>query len=957
MAVPNSTLRREFLGWDEPSLQEAARRLCTHYRRSDALDLDRVIIVVPGQRAGRRLQELLAFLAEDENLQLTPPQVVTEGGLPEKLYSPKLPFADEVVQHLAWAIALRDLPAQEREHIVPQPPADGDTLRWLELGKVIGRVHVELAADGLDFAAVEMKGPNLGHYTESDRWKALGTVQKRYLQLLDQRKLWDKQTARLKAIEYGETHTDCDIILLGSVDLNTTLRQMLDRIAERVTAYVVAPEALADSFDRYGCLVPSAWCNARIPLSDEQLREVDGPAEQADAVTRWLSQLGGQFSKDEVAIGVPDESLVPQLQRQLEQCGTRARWVEGVRLGETGPFRLLNAAVRFAAARRYEDLAELLRHPEVEDWLGKRRAEPKSGRGGGAVSLPAQLDEFYNTHLPSRVRGAQDISDYPDWPDLAPAVKCIDTWLDRASSKHPLRAWGDIFRAILSAVYGGRTLRLDAPADEALHGTIRRILDACDRLASIPEALDIAPLSADEAFQVALGPLADETLPPPADSDALEILGWLELSLDDSPALIVTSFNEGFVPRSAGADAFLPDRLRRQLGLLHNERRYARDAYATSVLCHSRKELRLLIARRDTAKDPLEPSRLIFACADEKLIGRAKRFFGAQKAEVCSRRPVLAWGGPIPERSSFEVPRPAPLGARPQHFSVTEFKEYLACPYRYYLHRICKLVAIDDAARELDGGAFGTLLHRTLGIFGRDAGGTRDEDREQVIFTFLADQLSTLAERIYGPDQRRPAIWLQLEQARHRLRAFAARQSELRRTGWRIIYAEDEEKDRLSAPFVVDDEPVTLVGRIDRIDYHESERKIRIVDYKTADRARSPEETHRAGEKWTDLQLPLYRHLWRTAIEVPAACAIEVAYFNLPKTEDKKAIVVAQWDDAIFAESDDVARWIVRCVREEAFWPPVYPAPDYSDDLAAICLDNVIAGPALADETEGGSRE
>src|SRR5262249_30337174 len=152
--------------------------------------------------------------------------------------------------------------------------------------------------------------------------------------------------------------------------------------------------------------------------------------------------------------------------------------------------------------------------------------------------------------------------------------------------------------------------------------------------------------------------------------------------------------------------------------------------------------------------------------------------------------------------------------------------------------------------------------------FGRDPDGPRDSDREKDIFDYLADQLNTLAERTYGPDQRRPVIRLQLEQARCRLRVFAARQAELRQQGWRIIYAEDDEdeKCRLVTAFAVDEESITLVGRIDRIDRHESERKIRILDYKTADHPRKPEQMHLSGEKWIDLQLPLYRHLWHVAV-------------------------------------------------------------------------------------------
>src|SRR5438105_15951071 len=89
MSKTHSAIRREFLGWDKLALPEAARRIAQRYVDGPTLDLDNVVIVVPGQRAGRRLQELLAFHSEDEKLLFTPPRIVTVGCLPEILYTPK----------------------------------------------------------------------------------------------------------------------------------------------------------------------------------------------------------------------------------------------------------------------------------------------------------------------------------------------------------------------------------------------------------------------------------------------------------------------------------------------------------------------------------------------------------------------------------------------------------------------------------------------------------------------------------------------------------------------------------------------------------------------------------------------------------------------------------------------------------------------------------------------------
>jgi RecB family exonuclease len=945
-----SPIRREFLGWDRPALPTAAERLAAGYRQGQVLDLSSLIVVMPGQRAGRRLRELLVFLAEDQRLRLTPPQVVTEGALPEMLYTPKQPFADDIVQDLAWAQALRYLPSEQRRYVVPNPPADGDTLRWQELGDVFRRLHTELAADGLDFEDARSAGPQLPNFVETDRWDALANLQQHYLRLLDRQSMWDKQTARLKAIEFGEITSDRDIVLLGAVDLNRTLRQMLDMVAGRVTAYVVAPAELADRFDAHGCLIPAAWGDAVIPLRDEQLQQVDGPVDQADAVTSWLVDLGGRFRNDQLAIGVADEALVPQLQRQLEQCGVHGRWAEGVRFTESAPYRLLVAAVQYAAGHGYRELAALLRHPDVEEWLLTSPAAAKS--------LPAQLDLFYNRRLPRHVRAGAMLPSDEDWPDLGPAIERIEAWLKETSASHPLREWSGHFRKILGTIYGGRDLEMNKPADEVLHRSIGLILRQCDILAALPESLDPVNVRGEDALQIALGPVRKQFLPPPADPEAVEILGWLELPLDDSHALVVTSFNDGYVPQSTGVDAFLPDRLRHELHLEHSERRYARDAYATSVLCHAREDLRLIFARRNTNNDPMFPSRLIFACADDAMVRRAGQFTGQQEVPTVRRRPPLSADGSILPKSKFKVPLPIATGAKPDRIAVTRFKAYLACPYRYYLRHVRKLEAVTDAAEEMDGSAFGTLLHGALSALGHNAAAPRQGAREEELFEFLNERLHAVAKEKYGAEGQRAVIRLQLAQARARLKAFAAKQTELMRGGWRIVYTEtsDKNRDGLSAPFAVDDGSINLVGSIDRIDYHDDTRVLRILDYKTGDKAQKPNKTHHDGEQWIDLQLPLYRHLVTDVrLQLPPFDKVQLAYFNLPQQLNDTNWEMADWDDAMLEEADEEARRIIRLIWKEVFWP-ANPPPDFAEDLAAICLDNTLSGsgPALLAEDQGG---
>src|SRR5439155_17417631 len=141
-------------------------------------------------------------------------------------------------------------------------------------------------------------------------------------------------------------------------------------------------------------------------------------------------------------------------------------------------------------------------------------------------------------------------------------------------------------------------------------------------------------------------------VPPEVAGDAVELLGWLELPLDDTPAAIVTSFNEGFVPTSLNSDLFLPNELRRRLGLYDNARRFARDAYAVSLLRHARRDVVWLVGRRDADGNPLIPSRLLFATEPARLPERVLRFlqrdepvFGGTLDEVDHEITSAAWAG------------------------------------------------------------------------------------------------------------------------------------------------------------------------------------------------------------------------------------------------------------------------------------------------------------------------
>lgn len=913
-------IARKFLDWSLPALPAAVDYLIHRYSHAGTLDLERVITVVPGKRAGRRLLEILVEKTDQAGLVLSPPRIETVGRVPELLYESKRPFATNLVQQLTWVHALRSLGRRRIVHYIPELPADDDVSRWLELGRILWRQHRELAGDALHFGDVVELGKSLNGFKEGARWKFLREVQLAYLGMLDQFGLWDLQTARLFAIQHRECRLDRDLVLLYTADLNRALRAMLDQVADRVTTLIHAPPNVARRFDEHGCLLPEEWEHVPIAIETAQVRVVAGPAEQAETVARIIAGYDGRYRADEITVGLPDASLAPQIERQLEQCGVRTRWVVGKMAAETGPCRLLEAVAAYAEHDRFTEFASLVRHPDLHDWLQRRL--------GGAEFL-MQLDEYHAQHLQPTV--GQWLGP-PDEHDLIAQAHALVEHLVGPLKAAPrkLAQWSAPIQQVLLDVYGDVELDRERPEGHYVLQACRRIHEALNELQSAPPTL-LPSLRSGIALKLLLEQLATVELPPLPDELALELLGWLELPLDHSPALVVTTFNEGFVPESASSDLFLPNGLRQRLGIVDNDRRYARDAYALTVLLASRQDVSFVVARHDVEGNPLAPSRLLFACDAETTARRALAFL--RPADPGAQPPLAGTLVAAREASLFAIPRPEPLDEPLTSLPVTAFRSYLACPYRFYLRHVLNVAPIDDAAEELGPADFGDVCHEVLRRFGTsplrhttDAGSIRS-----ALHQFLAD----VAEERYG-SQRLPAVNVQLAQLRLRLDAFADWQARWAGEGWRIKFTEVPERSR---PYVlrVETGAIEVRGRIDRIDLHEPTGEWFVFDYKTSDQEKKPREVHRRGDRWVDLQLPLYRRMVRG---LGVSGTVKLGYILLPKDVSKTGASPADWNEAELAEADATADDVVRKVLAQVFWPPADPPPDILTDYAVLCQEH-----------------
>jgi len=745
MAAP----RRVFLGWNDPLLPAAADWLVAEHGD----DLGELLVALPGARAGRRLGELLARRLPSS---WRPPRIVTAGRLPDELLALELPIAPRLVRTLLWAQALADLPERPRRHLLATPPARDDRHAWFELAAEVRALFGELAAEGRSFADVLRLA--LGEESEGERarWEALVLAQSAVERALAEAGLADPHVARLRAVEAGAIATGARVVLIGVADPNGLQRRVIEQLGASAEVLIGAPAELAQGFDELGAVRGEFWRERETSLATERWTVAGDPGQQAEAAAAAIAGFGGAHSAAELSIGVADAEVVPFLERRLAAHGLVGRDAAGAAVTGSRPARLLAAVAAFVRRPRYRELAALVRHPDLARALDLE---------GESMDAAADLDAYFLAHLPDRIDG--------HW--RGGASEREDACAERLGRRfaglraalgdllggrpRPLPRWAEALESFLESVLGPRAFEPDASeADRQLVAALRSIAAALGEIAELPACVR-PTVDASEALHVLLRELAGARVPPApprADEAAIELLGWLELPLDDAPGLVVTGFNEGRVPERLPHPSWLPESARVKLGLESGERRLARDLYYLEWLLASKGCVHFVSGRRTLDGDPLLPSRLALRVGPDRIVEHVRHALGEP-----ARTPLHESQGGGGYRPYVD-----PEARVPEVVSVTAFKDYLASPYLFYLRHVERLDTLDDRTEELDGRTFGSLAHAVLEDFGRSA--LRASSDERAIGRFLQERLDELAAARFG-DGAQPAVAVQVAQLGYRL--------------------------------------------------------------------------------------------------------------------------------------------------------------------------------------------
>ncbi len=940
-----------FWGWDAAVLDRAVAELTRGWNGGE-LDLTSCAIIVPTMEASRRLREALAMEASSRNGAVVAPHVWH----PESALGwnrPEQGIASALQERLAWSQVLMQARLDKLSALFPQPPKE-ISQAWAS--SVAGTLHDLRHVLGAGGFSMDTARRALQGFDAESRWNDLVTLETAFLKMLRAWKLDDAQEFKRAAAHQPVLPEGMNWVFVFAVpDAPPLFRLWMENLPDAVTAqiFVQAPESERNKFDALGSPLVAAWGDDSgqiLPLPESQMHRAAGPEDQARRVASLLGELAGRGCN--VAAGTCDAALNSALEGTLG----------------AGDVRVFNPAGR---AARQHVLVQVLRdgwrakhQPAWRAWLPFLRHHDVLRALGAAtdvspVVILEQLDDFHAKHLPATLDDALKLS------AISNKYSKLHEVLREVVSRSELWArpsCAEAVRAFFEWIYGDCIF--DSTNKSDLH-----FGDLFSKAISLAAEVD-ASGGGPEWFSVALDALEEVPLGDVHGEADIVLHGWLELLWEPARGLVIAGANDEHLPGVITVDAFLPDASREKLGLASLSRRRARDAYLLRAMWEQRRAdagLHLIFGSVNADGDALRPSRLLLDCEDKSLPSRVRHLFPGEEAAAAKEA--------RPSRSLAFALRPELKKWKGREVSPSQIKEYLACPFRFYLKKVLGLKAVDSGQRELSPLDLGNVIHAVLKAFAYGAAAQSHHAGD--IADWLEAELLKQAAAIYGV-QPLFSVALQIESMRQRLRKFAEVQSEIRAEGWLILAAEE----CITPGWGVKLGEAALTGKIDRIDRHEKTGALRVIDYKTSQSERGPvgghvkkanisdleddtvqwqcfDDAHEKPQRWVDLQLPLYA--LAVAAKHPEAPSVDAAYICLPATVDgielkewkREAKSGATWNAELLESAKWCAEEAVRRMIAGMFWPPAIDVEH--DDFEGLLLGDARAAVCEPDKWEAAS--
>lgn len=931
MALP----KRHFLDWESPLATSVAEWVLASAEKEESCYLlEDYLIIAPTKQAGRRLRETLATLAEKEKFVVIPPHVVTPDFLVDPSHQKDIVTANPIDEYLIWKGILNSLEVSNYKALFPNTNNFKNESWITSTIKEIRSVRRTLGESGLTISGVVDSNT-----LEKNRWKEFSNLEAIYHQQLKKLSLMDREEARAefsRAPYYDNEYKK--VIIAATPDplpISIEALKNFDQISS-VEVLVWSPEILKENFDEWGRPNIDYWSESKIEINDfdESVHKTLSVENFGDLGAELASQHSQAFGTVSFGIGLIES--IASIRRKLERVGINSFDPSGIDLTKQPILEVLRCLSQCLSNETFDSLSKIVRLPIIAQMI-VRGSETKED------DLLSAVDLFIKNHCPDLI---QTIQPLVKDDILILVLEWWENWKSQLSSKNGV----DGILLFLQEAYQEQEYQTNLPVDRIQLDSIKGCLKVLEEIQTSLER-NSTKLNTKESLALLLYRVKTEKISEEKLPESIDLHGWLELLWEDSPHLIITGMNEGTIPDLTFSDSYLPNSLRESLNLRSNEDRIARDSYILTALTENRKHQKgridYLYSETKVDGTPARPSGFFYRCQDNEI---AERVFSELKSDPFSMEvPAKSWNWKF---NSPSVPADHKIK---QSISITKLRDYLTCPYRFYLKNILSITSNTSSHKEMDALQLGTFIHRVIERYGKneDINTTADP---RAIFEYFKSEWNKIITINYGKFLPL-TIEIQKQSIEQKFLWLSEIEANSRNEGWQIIpeFVETNIEIPLSNSLIT--------GVVDRVERNSNTGEYRVLDLKTGTstlgHSKNQEvfgahlrklktneqisdlptcmvyENESETYVWKNLQLPLY-HIG-LGLEGDSKKAGYIVLAN-----SRRETQYLEWDDIekVLASAQKCAQGIIKMIDKNKFWPPVEKV-NYDDFKALSFKENL----------------
>ena len=936
------SLTTKFLGWKKPLLYTAVEKLLNN-SSTGLIDLSNIMVVTPTTNSAQKYRYYLAKQLSEKNTGLVPPKIVT----PEYFITGSCPQENKASYSeslLAWLTVFENYNMEKLDSLFPNLPDKKNRFTWnLNVIKSIISLTNTIAEAGHTINSI-VSNCQEEIADDLDRWNDLFKLENEYFKILNIYGLTDPNSSKIFS-----TNTPvmperiCKIILIGIIDPLPIVTNSWEKLSEQIPIeiWIHAPASESNSFDKWGRPAEICWKNRKIDIANfENIVHITSPENMQYKLADILSNLTDKDSNcvdlNRTSIFTANNNLIPYIRNFFSKYNVTTSDPAGSEFTISKLYILLNNLYKFLSNKNYQNFSNLLRNPDILNYFRY------SDDSFNIAILLTSLDQVQNKYLPETFDDINSIiiSESKNSSKYRINIDFIQTvynhflcFIKRAK----IKSLHDFLNYFLEEIYSGKSFLSNNLNDSQFIDTLSTFKTLLNEFNE--SRIKINHLSITKQFNILLNILAKEKIYPDSKLDnSIEIHGWLETQWGSSDNIILTGVNEKYLPGGIQSDVFLPDSLKHKLGIRNIDTRFCRDSYLLTALLksHNQEKIHFVVNNVDTSGEPLKPSRLLFLTEGDNLISRLDRLFFHIDDKNNNNS--------INDYSPSFTLKPTKKNIEPI-LNATDFRNYLSSPFIFYLKKALRMEKIDDRQSDIDPRYFGEICHAILQKFSEkiDINKINSLSNLQNILKKITKKEIIIR---YGKNLSLPSI-ISAASIEQRIVKSAEQILEDYRTGWRTIEVEKTFSLIIDNNFIYRwsdfpielKEPYVIKGKIDRIDKNIKTGKIRIIDYKTSEKAKQPDKVHYKSPQnydkfpvyarfslddksycWLDLQLPIYYLMLKNS-EINIDGNLSCSYFNLPKTISETGII--SWNDInnfIPSACKAIADIIIN-IEKNIFWP------------------------------------